>query len=126
MDIPGNGCFKFEMCGNLTGAGSRVAASFSENLTENIVRISAKCMELLDYRVHPLAVRERSMYSALAVAADKITPAHLSEVPMERIGKLLPKNTPKSRTKTREDIKKIAGRVDLYCRWRHVDFVVEV
>jgi hypothetical protein len=102
MDIPGNGCFKFEMCGTLTGAGSRVAASFSENLTENIVRISAKCMELLDYREHPLDAQERSMYSALAVAADKITPAHLSEVPMERIKKSLRKNTPKSRVKSRK------------------------
>jgi hypothetical protein len=122
--MPVIGSREFEVCDDLAGAGSKVAIDLARLLTDNLVEISAKCMDALDTGEHPLASRERSMYSALAAAVDRITPAHLSEEPMERISKSLRANNLNDREKIKKAMDDVRGRVDLYCKWRDLDFLI--
>jgi len=124
--IRGNGSFEFEMLGDLKGTGSRVSVNFSRKLLHELVKISAKCMDVLDGE-HPLQQRERSMYSALAAAANRITPAHFSELSMKRAIKSAQQNN-RSKKSAAESAKEInsRGRVDLWCQWKNVQFVIEL
>src|SRR5271166_5298975 len=124
--IRGNGSFEFEIIGDLKGAGSRVSVNFSQKLLHELVKISAKCMDVLDGE-HPLQKRERSMYSALAAAANSITPAHFSELSMKRAIKSAQQHS-RSKKRAIESAKQInsSGRVDLWCQWRNVEFVIEL
>jgi hypothetical protein len=65
------------------------------------------------------------MYSALAAAAGKLTPAHLSEVPTERITRAA-REKGRSITAALRKMQHVSGRVDLYCHWRKTDFLVEL
>jgi len=73
---------------------------------------------------HPLYYSERSIYSALHAAADRLTPAHLSEFRIERALQATPRNGSAKRIKAAAD--RLNGRVDLWCQWRDLQFFVEL
>jgi hypothetical protein len=65
------------------------------------------------------------MYSALFAAVDSITPAHFSELPVERAMKSVQQSN-RSKKVAKEAIEKLRGRVDLWCQWKDLEFLLEL
>jgi hypothetical protein len=68
----------------------------------------------------PLRLYERNMYSALACAVGLATPLHMSELPFDRKARLTRSKSQAARADP------LAGRIDLWCRYKGCDFAIEL
>ena len=96
------------------GTGRRIAKEFLNKILIEFAKQSTKYINAI-YDA-PFSYKERQLHSILAPALSKITAAFLMESPIER----------QWSKRKKEDIRDYTGWLDYWCRYKNVDFFIEL